>query len=275
MASLTTTMACLLESKYLWSRSRELLQISTYRSAHRAHSSRSFVPSPKKIKITRDSTVPFNKQLISTAASPNRLRSVSKTVSNPVAWYANKLETHPLITKCLTAAFIAGSGDLVCQYVSHNRKYSTVDRDYYLGPDESFDPDMKRTGRFAIVGMSFVAPMCHHWFRFLHKHVSGQTLFSALKRVVIDQIFFAPIVIPGVMTNIMLLEGRALPEIKDALKRDVPDAYVTNLAVWVPALLINFKYIPSKWQVLFSNCVGFGWNFYLSWKTQEASAKCQ
>lgn len=252
-------------SKNLRAISRQLVHIPMYRSAHRGHSSRSFAPSPNTVKATR----PLNKQQISTAAALNLGKNTSKTVTNPIAWYANKLETHPLITKCLTSAFIAGSGDIVCQYVSHVQKNQLVDKENYLGPNESFEPDMKRTSRFAIVGMTFVAPMCHHWFRFLHQHVSGQSLYAALKRVVIDQVVFAPFMIPGFMTNIMLLEGRDIPEIKDSLRRYVPDAYITNLYVWVPALLINFRYIPSKWQVLFSNCVGFGWNFYLSWKTQE------
>jgi protein Mpv17 len=39
---------------------------------------------------------------------------------------------------------------------------------------------------------------------------------------------------------------------------------ITNYAVWVPAMFINFKFVPPTLQVLFSNFIGFGWNIYLS-----------
>ena len=109
--------------------------------------------------------------------------------------------------------------------------------------DDVFDPDLRRTSRFAFVGMVFVAPMCHTWFGYLHRMVRGDTLLAALKRVILDQLIFAPIMIPGFMTNIMILEGKSRDEIKRALIRDVPDAYMTNLGIWVPALLVNFRYI--------------------------------
>jgi hypothetical protein len=30
-----------------------------------------------------------------------------------------------------------------------------------------------------------------------------------------------------------------------------------------------FAYVPGKYQVLFSNSVGFVWNVYLSWRTHQ------
>lgn len=93
---------------------------------------------------------------------------------------------------------------------------------------------------------------------------------AAVKKVVLDQVIFTPFMIPGFMTIIAMLEGKSWEtEIKVALVQDVPDAYITNLGIWIPAQLVNFRYVPGKWQVLVSNCVGFVWNSYLSWKTQE------
>lgn len=262
-------MALALSTKSLQIYSKEIGREVFKTSVHRGHSTRSVVPSHTTIKITSDKTVSLKKKLLSTTASLPQVHKSTKVVSNPIAWYASKLESHPLLTKCLTSAFIAGCGDLACQYITHCQ--SNEDKtDIYTTNNSTFTPDINRTGRFAFIGMTFVAPMAHSWFGFLGRAIPGKTLAAALKRVVLDQIIFAPFMIPGFMTNIMLLEGRPTTEIKDALIRNVPDAYVTNLAVWVPALLINFRYVPGKWQVLFSNCVGFGWNIYLSWKTQKS-----
>lgn len=68
-----------------------------------------------------------------------------------------------------------------------------------------------------------------------------------------------------------MLEGREAPEVIAKLKEDLPDALVTNWCLWIPAMLINFRFVPGKWQVLYSNMIGFVWNVYLSWKTQDAS----
>mmetsp|Transcript_13143 Transcript_13143/g.15449 ORF Transcript_13143/g.15449 Transcript_13143/m.15449 type:complete len:263 (-) Transcript_13143:92-880(-) len=261
-------MALALSTKSLQTYSKELGREVFKISVHRGHSTRSVVPSHNTLKNASDKTVSLEKKLLSTTASLPRVHNSTKIVSNPIAWYASKLESHPLLTKCITSAFIAGSGDLVCQYITHcQSKEDTTE--IYSTNNSTFTPDINRTGRFAFIGMTFVAPMAHSWFGFLGRYVPGTSFGAALKRVVLDQIIFAPFMIPGFMTNIMLLEGRPTNEIKTALIRNVPDAYVTNLAVWVPALLVNFKYVPGKWQVLFSNVVGFGWNIYLSYKTQK------
>eukprot|EP00554_Chaetoceros_debilis_P013916 CAMPEP_0194120658 /NCGR_PEP_ID=MMETSP0150-20130528/44210_1 /TAXON_ID=122233 /ORGANISM="Chaetoceros debilis, Strain MM31A-1" /LENGTH=86 /DNA_ID=CAMNT_0038812825 /DNA_START=509 /DNA_END=769 /DNA_ORIENTATION=+ len=81
--------------------------------------------------------------------------------------------------------------------------------------------------------------------------------------------------IPTFMTSLMLLEGKSLidptsrGEIFSTLKRDGPVITVSNWTLWVPAMLINFKYVPIQWQVLYSNSVGYIWNVYLSWKLND------
>jgi len=261
-------MALALSTKSLTAYTNVVVQKTFYLSAQRGHSSRAVLPSHKTIKSFCDKTSSLEKKLLSTTAPLSRERNLVRAAPNPIAWYAAKLESHPLLTKCITSAFIAGSGDLVCQYITHCQKRENQTENY-SSVSNTFTPDINRTGRFAFLGMTFVAPMAHSWFGFLGKYVPGTSFTAAIKRVVLDQIIFAPIMIPGFMTNIMVLEGRPTTEIKHALIRNVPDAYITNLAIWVPALLVNFKYVPGKWQVLFSNCVGFGWNMYLSWKTQK------
>ena len=72
------------------------------------------------------------------------------------------------------------------------------------------------------------------------------------------------------MLNLMFLEGRPLAEIPEKLGRDLPDALVANWCLWIPAMLVNFRFVPIKFQVLYSNMVGFVWQTYLSWKTQDA-----
>ena len=111
---------------------------------------------------------------------------------------------------------------------------------------------------------------CQVWYSFLTKSIPGSTFTQALQRTFIDQVCFAPLFVPTFLTSLLLLENeKSIHEIKAILKKDIPDMIVTNWSLWAPAMIINFRFVPVQWQVLYSNNVAFIWNMYLSWKTQE------
>jgi protein Mpv17 len=132
-----------------------------------------------------------------------------------------------------------------------------------------------RTSRFGFLGFALIAPVIHNFYAVVNARFPGRSLKAVLQRTLVDQLLFAPLFIPTFMTSLMILEGKGTGQhedftvITDTLKQKVPDVVVTNWMVWMPAIFLNFRYVPVQWQVLYSNCVGFGWNTYLSWKTQE------
>lgn len=215
----------------------------------------------------------------------------SSFFTNPLVWYSTKLETHPFATKCITSGLIAASGDLLCQYLVHRNHLAAreelvegekgsrperEDQAKQQRPDEiieieprNFEPDWYRTGRFGILGFFLVAPVVHLWYARLTKFVPGTNVGAVIKRTAVDQLCFAPLFLPTFMMNLMMLEGRPYAEAFPKLQKDLPGALVTNWCLWVPAMLVNFRFVPLKYQVLYSNMVGFVWNTYLSWKTQE------
>lgn len=178
--------------------------------------------------------------------------STSKS-NSPFAWYKRKLETDPLKTKALTSGFIAGLGDFNCQYLVHDDKTKS-----------KFLPDWTRTLRFFALGTFLVAPVVHHWYGFLSIQIS-----NVAKRTIIDQFVFAPVFCVTFMSSLMALEGKDLKYIQKTITRDISDVMIANWCLWIPAQLINFRFVSLQWQVLYSNCIAFLWNTYLSWKTQE------
>ncbi len=48
---------------------------------------------------------------------------------------------------------------------------------------------------------------------------------------------------------------------------DYADTLVANWQLWIPAMFLNFRYVPAKYQVLYSNFVGFWWNIFLSFQS--------
>jgi hypothetical protein len=189
----------------------------------------------------------------SAAASKN-----SKTSFHLFTWYAQKLDTHPFLTKGISSGIIASSADFICQKLSnHNEKW-----------------DQPRTGRFFIMGTFFVAPVIHFWFLALHTKIlpGASTWQKVVQRVLVDQLLFAPIFLPSFLSGLWLLEGsRSISTIQTQLVEEMPELMVANWALWVPAMTINFGMVPIKFQVLFSNVVALVWNVYLSYKSAETT----
>jgi FtsH-binding integral membrane protein len=49
------------------------------------------------------------------------------------------------------------------------------------------------------------------------------------------------------------------------LAASMPSVLVANWGLWTPAQIVNFRFVPGKFQVLYSNVVALLWNVYLSY----------
>jgi len=147
------------------------------------------------------------------------LSNSKKSLQRILKWYSQKIETYPLVTKGLTSGFLAGSGDISCQYLVslYQTKQSTS-----LSKTSTFELDYKRTFRFAFLGCILIAPTLHVWYAILSKYVKTRAAVSTnILRTVLDQFFFAPMFLPTYLTSLMILEGRNFDSyIIPKLKRD-------------------------------------------------------
>ena len=204
---------------------------------------------------------------------------ITQQLKHALQWYSKRLETHPLTTKGLTSGLVSGSGDLLCQaivghYRNHHRT-NDVDNNGNNKQPQSFlqRVDWIRTARFAFLGTVLVAPIVHYWYGALMKYIPGQTIMATFQRTFYDQTVMAPLFIPTFMSCLMMLEGKTSfeKEIVPALQREYKDLLITNWFMWIPAQLVNFRFVPSRFQVLFSNVVALLWNAYFSYKTSSSS----
>jgi|UPI000581A19F peroxisomal membrane protein 2 len=207
----------------------------------------------------RYGTVVFRRSRQRTHTSERRLSSNAESDINPLrrafVWYANKLDTHPLLTKGITSGIIAGSGDFLCQTLISNR-------------DDVWDH--ARTGRFALLGTVLVAPAIHVWYGALAARWPGTKATVIATRVFWDQFIFTPVFLPVWMGSLWTLEDRHQSLSSDIIPRianSLPEILVANWALWIPVQAFNFYTLPTKYQVLFSNVVGLLWNAYLSYST--------
>jgi hypothetical protein len=180
-------------------------------------------------------------------------------MASPLGWYSHKLDTNPIITKCISAGFIAGMGNLGAQ------------RLIYKGGEDGNEPfqiDWPQMGRFALLNVVFVAPVLHYWYVGLAKAIPGKAIKSVLKRVFYDEFVFTPVYIPVLMSILWTLEGVELNHLPRMIREEWLNILIFDWSVYVPVQFLNFRYVPVKFQVLVINLVGVGWNCFVCWRAQ-------
>eukprot|EP01039_Chlorochromonas_danica_P004554 gene4553-4992_t len=153
-----------------------------------------------------------------------------------------------------TRRFLAVIADLTCQTV-----IAKNDQDKPILERISW----KRTFNFALISTCFFPPLAHYWYGWLSVKIVGDNLLAAMKRVFLDQVLFAPVCLSGFFSLNLLLDGK-IHHIQEKLKNDLLPTMSANYAVWIPAQVINFMFVPIPLRVLWANMVGFFWNIYLS-----------
>jgi Mpv17 / PMP22 family len=230
-------------------------------------------------------------------------------LASALAWYSKRLDTHPILTKGITSGLIGGTGDLLCQSIID--KHEKTEQRLGTAANECDDDtataaldesplwwwDGWRTARFVLLGAAFVAPWCHYWYGALAVRypmgaaatISSSNAQMVFKRVALDQFVFSPIFLVGWITSLWTLENGIMSsntaiaaadgvvvhdnsETPARLVEAVPDILVANWILWIPVQAVNFRFTPTKFQVLTSNCVALIWNAYLSFSTRTKPA---
>jgi hypothetical protein len=173
-----------------------------------------------------------------------------------VLWggYLSQLDKNPVATKSLTSGVLNGLGDVLAQL--------------WLG-DESQSFQWKRLGIFTLLGMVWIGPALHLWYGALAKLFTGVGTVTAVSKLAMDQLLFAPVFIGSIISLIMLLEGHG-DDVPSKLKSDLFTIVKSNWALWVPFNFLNFRYVPQSLQVLASNGAALLWNTYVSWVSHNA-----
>ncbi|KAJ3143205.1 hypothetical protein HK100_000004 [Physocladia obscura] len=67
------------------------------------------------------------------------------------------------------------------------------------------------------------------------------------------------------------MSGTTMHDSLKHLRADFLPTYTTDVLVWTPIQLINFRFIPVHFQPQFVNAFNIGWNAFLSYTKHEGS----
>jgi Mpv17 / PMP22 family len=124
------------------------------------------------------------------------------------------------------------------------------------------------------MGTFFVAPILHTLYsKILPRLVPELTSTGALKKLAIDQLCAAPLIILMFYPAINFVEGKPLSHAIDDLKAKYVATMAANYKIWPLANLINFMFVPIQYQVLWANFVSLFFNAVLSYMHNTYSSK--
>ncbi|PFH45410.1 hypothetical protein AMATHDRAFT_71729 [Amanita thiersii Skay4041] len=163
--------------------------------------------------------------------------------------YNTCLLRRPLLTNCITAAVLFGTGDVVAQQAVEGRGWG--------------GHDFARTARLTVYGGAFFGPAMTTWYSFLNGIKFASPRKAIVYRVWLDQAVLTPAAVVFFFGCMSVLEGRA-DEAPERIKNAYVPTLLRNWGVFIPTQIINFSIVPHHMRVVVVSVVGLFWNTYLS-----------
>eukprot|EP00878_Enallax_costatus_P000094 GHUV01000127.1.p1 GENE.GHUV01000127.1~~GHUV01000127.1.p1 ORF type:complete len:283 (+),score=59.60 GHUV01000127.1:249-1097(+) len=180
---------------------------------------------------------------------------IENTVKVPYVAYSTALREHPLATKACTSMMGFILGDLIAQHFGH--PHAAV--------------DIMRVVRLGAYGLMIDGPIGSMWYDVLEQYVFPKEPLSTkavLSKTALDQVVYATIMTGIYFAVIRLLEGH--PEaIMGTLHSKFLPTLAANYMIWPLAHVINFRFIPSEYRILYNNVVCIAWLTGLSFLTHS------
>lgn len=191
-------------------------------------------------------------------AEAQRTRNPFKRLWQDYVWL---LTMYPLVTKALTAGFIAFIGDLMAQHFEHNQLHAGA----------GFVYDRIRSMAVMIDGVFITGPGLHFLYGLLESHIptSAGGFIPATLHVLLDTFLFDPMFVGSFFCTTAILEGKSMRrEIVPQLEREYWPAVVASWGVSVlfwPLQWACFRYLPLQLRVMTVNVCDVAWTACLSY----------
>ncbi|KAK5582942.1 hypothetical protein RB653_004531 [Dictyostelium firmibasis] len=172
--------------------------------------------------------------------------------------YLGLLDNHPLVTKSLSTGFLMGTGDILAQKFEHKFKGTNGDE------KGEFKLNYKRVITMSTVGVLYSGPMLHYWYKSLDVMIKGESKSVVIKKMLVDQLVFAPFAIGGFMTVMNFINNSGELKDLDNFPSSLFYAVKINWLLWPAAQIVNFSLVPPNLRVLYSSIISIFWSMFLS-----------
>ena len=149
---------------------------------------------------------------------------------------------------------LVGAGDVIAQQVVEKKGKAH---------------DITRTAKMTLIGLCVLGPGLRTWYIILDRVVKGAGTSAALKKMLLDQIVWAPSFLAMFFCLVSAMNGKDREQIKDKFKNDYATALKVNYMIWPAVQIINFKFVPMQHRVIVVNIVALFWNTYLAYASHK------
>ncbi|PON76497.1 Mpv17/PMP [Parasponia andersonii] len=190
-------------------------------------------------------------------------------------WYQNSLAVHPVKTQVISSALIWGFGDVAAQTITHATAAKTKSPQ---DEDKEFKINWKRVATTSLFGFGFVGPVGHFWYegldRFMRLRLRLQpnSFWFVANKVAVDGLIFGPLDLLVFFSYMGFSTGKSIPQIKEDVKRDFLPALILEGGIWPVVQIVNFRFIPVRYQLLYVNFFCLLDSCFLSWVEQQEDA---
>ena len=126
-----------------------------------------------------------------------------------------------------------------------------------------------RTVRLSLYAALVWAPATHYWFRFLEYVFPGDGLLVAVKRMLLDQSLYAPLVIGSLFLVVGSLEGLSLRAVLAKTRDGFLPTLSRNWLLWPAAQIVLQGFVPIQHRIFVANCINLPWTAYLAYRAAQ------
>lgn len=123
---------------------------------------------------------------------------------------------------------------------------------------------MKRFLTLSFFGFAYHGPSGHFFYNWLDKKIPGTEAKTVAMKVLIDQTLWCPIFMTVFFTYLGLVNGDSFGAIGNKIKSDLLSACQGSWKVWPIVHAINFRFIATKYRLVYINTVQVAFNIFLS-----------
>ncbi|CAN0826288.1 Protein sym-1 [Linum grandiflorum] len=159
-------------------------------------------------------------------------------------WFQHCLALHPVKTQMLSSGLIWGAGDIAAQSINNYTAEKPLVFQRYEGLDRFMRSQLFQPNSLRFVGV----------------------------KVAIDGFLFGPLDLLLFFTYMGIVAGKSVPQIREEVRRDFLPAFMMEGGVWPIVQVINFRFVPVQYQLLYVNLFCFLDSCFLSWLEQQHDA---
>ena len=157
--------------------------------------------------------------------------------------YGLSLNLKPLSTKSISSMIGFIIGDFIAQLISRKVKY-----------------DLIRSLRIGAFGALIHGPCGHVFFSLLEKNLPGANVGIVTLKVIIDQLVWSPLFAALLISFVGITSGSAPFQIYKMITISLKPLILTSWAIWPLAHYFNFRIIPTKYRLVYTNIVQLIYN---------------